>query len=379
MSGGDDKLPHAGGRLLLVQVLRGVAALLVLASHAQGVLVQAAAQQGAALQRWPLPPGGFGVDLFFCISGFIMVVASRPLYGRPGAAAAFLRRRALRLVPLYWLATGLAVLALALGRHGLQHTSWSGLLASLLFVPYPVYGDTAQPYPVLTLGWSLNYEVFFYALFAVFIALPPRRAVACTVAALALVVLAGAWISPGLMAWHFWSRPIVLEFGLGCLIGLWRLQRPATPLPAPRVLACVLGALAWLALDPLGLNLKAEGASTPNDLARVAGWGLPAAALLLAAVGREHAGLSLGGAWRELGRLGDWSYSLYLMHPFALLAVSKAWQWLKLHELLPWPLLWVLMLLASLLLAVASYHLLEQPLLRRLRPPRLARRAAAGA
>ncbi len=372
-------VPQHGERLLLVQVLRGLAALLVLASHAQGVLLETAARQGAVLQRWPLPPGGFGVDLFFCISGFIMVVASRTLYGRPGAATHFLRRRVLRLVPLYWLASGLAVLALAVGRHGLQRTSWSDLLASLLFVPYPVYGDAAQPYPVLTLGWSLNYEVFFYALFAVFIALPLRQAVLWTVAALTAVALAGMWIPPQLMAWHFWSRPIVLEFGMGCLIGLWWVQRAPTATPAPGVLACALAALAWLAADPLGLAVKVEGSSTPNDLARVAGWGLPAAALLLAAVSREHQGLGLRGTWRWLSRLGDWSYSLYLMHPFALVAMAKAWQALKLHEALPWPVLGTLMLVSALLLAAATYHLVEQPLLRRLRPVRIAQRVQASA
>jgi peptidoglycan/LPS O-acetylase OafA/YrhL len=360
-------------RLLMVQVLRGVAALLVLLGHTQSELIRVAAEQGAALRRWPLP-GGFGVDLFFCISGLIMVLASQPLYGQPGAATAFLRRRALRLVPLYWLATGLCVLTLLLGRHGLAQTTWTELLTSLLFVPYPVYGDAAQPYPLLTLGWSLNYEVLFYGLFAVFIALPPRRAVAWTVAALAALVLAGAFISPDRVALHFWTRPILLEFGLGCVIGLWWLRRSCAPTPSLLVMAAA--ALGVLLLDPLGLAVKPTGAaSTPNDLVRVLGWGLPAAVLLTAAVsleGRVH-----GVALRGMSRLGDWSYSLYLMHPFALLSATKAWQRLGLHEHLPWSALAALMLGGSLLLAAAGYHLIERPLLRRLRPVVLPRRTGA--
>lgn len=376
---------HGGGngdKLLLVQVLRGVAALLVLAGHAQGVLLETAARAGAALQRWPLPPGGFGVDLFFCISGFIMVVASRPLYGRPGAATAFLGRRALRLVPLYWLATGLCVLTLAVGRHGLERMSWADLAASLLFVPYPVYGSAAQPYPLLTLGWSLNYEMFFYALFAVFIALPLQRAARWTMAALAAVVLAGALLPPdAAMALHFWSRPIVLEFGLGCAIALWWLRG------APGRMAWLLGAalagLAWLALDPFGLAVKPAGGSTPNDLLRVAGWGLPAAALLAAAVALEQRGAvaraGTAAPVRWMSTLGDWSYSLYLMHPFALLATTKVWERLALHDALPWPALAAALLVNSLVLAALSYHLVERPLLRRLRPAVMARRAGAGA
>ena len=368
---------RSGERLPWVQVLRGVAALLVLAGHAQGVLLEAAARQGVALQRWPLPPGGFGVDLFFCISGFIMVLASRPLYGQPGAAGAFLRRRALRLVPLYWLATGLSVLALLLGRHGLERTAWNDLAASLLFVPYPVYGDAAQPFPLLTLGWSLNYEVFFYALFAVFIALPARRAVACTVAALGLIVLAGALVSPQLMALHFWSRPILLEFGLGCLLGLWWLR--GAPGSTAGLFALAGAALAALALDPFGLSVKPAGGSTPNDLVRVVGWGLAAAALLGAALGLERRGAGLGRAGQWLGRLGDWSYSLYLMHSFALLATVKAWERLALHHQLPWGVLGALLLANALLLAALSWRCIEQPLLRRLRATPLPRRLEARA
>ena len=365
-------LPPQGDRLPAVQALRGLAALLVLVGHAHGTLLQAAAMQGVSLRRWALP-GGMGVDLFFCISGFIMVVASQPLYARPGAAGHFLRRRTLRLVPLYWLATGLFLVTLVVGRHGLHHVSWADLAASLLFVPYPVHGVAAQPYPLLSLGWSLNYEIFFYALFAVFIAMPLRRAVACTVAALVLIVVAGAWVPTQLVALHFWSRPILLEFGMGCAIAWWWLHANRGRGGAATAWVAAVMALSWLALDPFGLTDKPAGASTPNDLVRVLGWGLPAAALLASTLMlQEHTAASSATPMRWLGRLGDWSYSLYLMHPFALVGSVKLWSLLALHEVLPWPVLGLAMLGASVLLAVGTYHLVERPMLLRMRPARVA-------
>jgi len=99
-----------------VQILRGVAAFGVLFYHAT---------------RWigPLPGieiGAAGVDLFFVISGFIMVYASEPMFGQRGATRHFLVRRIIRIVPLYWGLTTLVVL-----RHGFP----PNLLGSYLFIP----------------------------------------------------------------------------------------------------------------------------------------------------------------------------------------------------------------------------------------------------
>ena len=57
--------------------------------------------------------GAAGVDLFFVISGFIMVYTTHGSFGQPGASASFLRRRVIRIVPIYWLYTNVTVLLLA--------------------------------------------------------------------------------------------------------------------------------------------------------------------------------------------------------------------------------------------------------------------------
>jgi len=119
-------------------------------------------------QRPPLSflPLGAGVDLFFVISGFIIVYASEPLFGKANAAE-FLRRRTLRIVPLYWLALTmrLALLAVA-ARAGMKAFPDGAMIAaSYFFIPYDCQGfGPDYPFPILDLGWSLNYEIFFYLL-----------------------------------------------------------------------------------------------------------------------------------------------------------------------------------------------------------------------
>lgn len=365
--------------VVLVQVLRGLAAALVLLGHMQEQLRTAALKAGLDAPVRLAWPGGFGVDLFFCISGFIMVVTSMTLAGRDGAASQFLVRRAIRLVPLYWVATLAYLLVLWLGTRGLPEQPVTALLSSLFFLPYPVDGmHSGMAYPLLSLGWSLNYEVLFYLLFASTLALAPGRAVTAAWVLLALLVMGGAWLRPATPALQFWTQPIVLEFGLGMLLGMawlgdWRL-------PVRASLGLALLAVAALLLDPLGLMTQAVGTSTPNDGRRLIGWGLPAAALLFALTGYERGRRDVVRRWplTPLVRLGDWSYALYLFHPFALIGLTRIWLRLGEDYRPGLPMLAVLLPVTSVLLAAAVHEGLDRPLTRylnRLWRERLQRRS----
>src|SRR6185437_14170487 len=146
--GVDERRIFASKGLDNIQALRAIAALLVVFVH----LAVPVAALGVA------PFGAGGVDLFFVISGFIMVYTT---VGRPISGAEFLGRRIVRIVPLYWLLTlavfGIALIAPTL----LQFTtaSWGQLLKSLFFIPFAKANGDVQP--VLFLGWTLNYEMFF--------------------------------------------------------------------------------------------------------------------------------------------------------------------------------------------------------------------------
>ena len=245
-----------------------------------------------------LAVGSAGVDIFFGISGFVMVISSDRLFARPGAAKTFITRRLIRIVPLYWAVTSIYVVALG-GGYTLAHT-----LASYLFVPFPGPGGVMQPVHVV--GWTLNYEMFFYALFALAIALPRRRAVCVLAVAMIVFVAAGKILPSAIDALAFWSRPIMLNFVLGLALGLaylegWRL---------PRVVA---GLMMAAAAFPFWLQI---GEPFPSAWGRISAYGIPTALLLTGAtLGRFG---PPAGKLRALAVMGDASYALYLVHPLVL-------------------------------------------------------------
>src|SRR5882672_247790 len=162
-----------------VQALRALAALCVVVYHVDFV-----------------GRGAFGVDIFFVISGFIIChVTAKDHDG-------FLRKRLIRIVPLYWAGTlCLYCLGLVAPRLLQSEPTLSGLVNSLLFIPYAKEGG--RVYPILFLGWTLNYEMFFYALFACALALNRRLAPITVCAALVVLVAAGQPVAPSSVIGRF--------------------------------------------------------------------------------------------------------------------------------------------------------------------------------
>jgi exopolysaccharide production protein ExoZ len=345
-------------------MLRGLAALSIAVLHAPYDADGLAVRLGRDFTPFGPVPWAAGVDVFFVISGLIMVHASRSLFGRPGAQGLFLARRIARIVPLYW-AVPTLYLATALAAAGLLNSAilepWP-ILASYLFIPFERPDGAVQP--LYSLGWTLNYEMFFYALFALALAWPSRRAVLKLMGLMVgLVALGRAVALPQPFA--FWTDPIILEFVFG--LGLGLLQAEGTRLSRPVRLAAVLAALAILCLNPLPPEVL-------GAFGRAAAWGFPAALLVAAAaLGRERTRPATG-ALRWGATLGDASYALYLLHPFAIRAGSAAAVLTGFGALIgPWGYVAVV-LAAAVALAVAVHRWFEQPMTdlarRRLEPVR---------
>jgi len=344
-------LPDPGSkRLSHIQTLRAIAALLVVVAHVtREVSAHAAVSDRLAGQ---LRLGDFGVDLFFIISGFIMYwIAGRSAAG-PQAAGAFLAKRAVRVVPMYWLFTGLFIAPALLLPGAVNHSGLTlqYVLASLTFVPAARPGsDVVQP--ALGLGWTLDYEMMFYCIFAVILLFRVRSVlVAATVALLTLatigLVVPREWVAP----WY-WTRSIILEFWLGCCIAFAADRRWCLPSGVGIVLL-VLAVCSWQATGLLGLG-------EPGSGIRGLVWGVPAGlavgAVALTPLIRSF--FSSGSARNPMQRLGDASYSLYLSHMFFVRIATGLFRHLP---------AWLFGLGAIILPVVGAlvvYQLVERPLL----------------
>jgi peptidoglycan/LPS O-acetylase OafA/YrhL len=297
--------------IVAVQALRAAAALSVAFVHiAHDAVANGADPSGAIHWLIKFMPWDAGVDIFFVISGFIIIHASAPLFGGKSGPVTFLRRRVTRIVPLYWLCTLAFLAVLWLGREAI-HGDIGGLpyiLASFLFIPWPRPDGMMQP--AFGLGWTLNYEMFFYVVLTPFLRLARHLAVPIAGLLLVLLVLAGAKFHFGNPQLGFWSSPIILEFCAGMVLA----QVCAAGVVLPRAARLVLPILALIILHVcVGL------APAWRPLA----YGIPAAALVAAAV------LAPSGMASRLGRLslrlGDASYALYLIHPFIMRCLSVLW------------------------------------------------------
>jgi exopolysaccharide production protein ExoZ len=113
--------------------------------------------------------GAAGVDLFFIISGFIIVYASEPLFGKPAGPQVFFLRRLIRIAPLYWTVTAFFIVLFLASPNGFaatiaaSNTSIGAIIASFMFLPFARPDGTM--FPLHSVGWTLNYEVFFYVIF----------------------------------------------------------------------------------------------------------------------------------------------------------------------------------------------------------------------
>lgn len=354
--------------LVGIQILRAVAALMVAWHHARHEAELLASRgAGAALDPHALLPWWGGVDLFFVISGLVIVHASGRLSGIPGGQKRFLAHRIARIAPLYWLVS-LLFLILALARPELLGDAArlvhdpGALLAGFLFWPSARPDGTVQP--LYGLGWTLNYEAFFYVLFALGLGFGRRGAVAWLVAVLTLLVAAGAVAADLPVPLRFWADPIVLEFAAGAGLAL-AYREGFRPSAAIRIASAILGAL--------GLLLSARtlaGLDGADGFLRPLLVGVPAALLVAAALGPERAAgqvARLPAPVRGLVVLGDASYALYLVHPFALRLVREGLLRFGLAPAAhPWTGM-VLMLLASVAAALLVHRWVERPLTRRAR------------
>jgi exopolysaccharide production protein ExoZ len=284
-----------------IQVLRGFAAIAVVLHHILSYPNPATPQISP---DWFTKATASGVDVFFVISGFIMLYTSFRPGAEPARPVDFLKRRFARIYPLYWLCC-LPFLALkSMGFFSKQVQTSGDILTSLLLIP------TVMDRMVLGVAWTLIFEIWFYILFAIGLL---GRKPALTTAMTAAAIGTGMAVAPLVPSaiWHaHLANPIMAEFIAGLALGLvyrcgW-IKGPS----AFAVLAIGLGLLG-IAAGGQHLPPETEQADGHGGLLRALYWGLPATLIVAAGL---RLPVSQGRVGRFLVLVGDASYAIYLTH-----------------------------------------------------------------
>ena len=333
-------------RLSGIEALRGAAATAVVLYHAARHVHKAfGAQGGAPGLATAFQAGHAGVDLFFVLSGFIILFVHRADIGRPDRLMHYLGRRFTRVMPLYWVGLALTVVLATAAGHTLA-LSRVAVSAALL----PTLDE-----PVLGVAWTLQFEVVFYAVFAVLIL---HRA-----AGLVLLAAWLAWIAAASCGLGVNGVPSALcgTYGLEFFMGMSAAEALHRGLvPVPRLMAGV----GLLLLAGAGVMESTGFLDGYAALARFA-YGLPAALLVLSVAEMDRAGgLSVPG-W--LRRLGGASYSIYLFQFVFIGVLWQAWLAVGMDRHAPVLACFLALSVAAVAGGLVMARLVEQPLLRLLR------------
>lgn len=322
-------------KIASIQALRAVAAWLVVLHHAHQIFFDLVA---TSVVGWIISArGAVGVDLFFVISGFVMMIATG---SKLPAAGTFLLRRLARIAPAYWLATTLFACVLIAFPVALKPPFRLDAVHFLLSASFTSSLVPDHFFPVLSVGWSLNFEMLFYLLLAAAIALAARTGVKHL----------ERWLVPGVIValvylypWRFpgvdmFKSKMLLMFAAGYLLGVVHVS---FSLKQHRIGGLVL----------LGVGMAVILATDRND------WLVRAAACTSVVWGclcleQEFSRV------KSLASLGDWSYSTYLFHLIVLMLAQQAHLAVGAGPAMIWI---AAAMVITLLLSMLSYRFVELP------------------
>ena len=334
-----------------IQVYRAIAANAVVLSHLHGI--EGKYGKGfVVLPEWIGQAGPAGVHFFFVISGCVMVFASRGVEWQQ-----FIFSRVTRIYPAYWFYTSMFLLAFLVQPQyvGVGLPSPGSILKSYLLWP-----DLNAP--LLTVGWSLIFEMYFYVILTLVLAfaVPLRLAILLWAIVTMLIGQLSLQLTPLV---SLMSSPLTVEFIGGVLIGLFVSNNRSSYgrfVLGVGVISLVAAFIRYVMYAP------------PNDtsLITVLTLGISFSLIL-------YAGLSLENVrqWpklRLLVMLGDASFSTYLSHVFVLSLLGRIFLYLPFSGWIAETAFILLSVGIANLVGIASYRWLERPSLKLLKKPMVA-------
>lgn len=325
-------------KLDTLQAGRGFAALAVLLFHTETTLQMA---KYLGHETFAVFRGGYiGIDFFFVLSGFVIMLAHEQDLGQPDRVLSFLWRRFKRIYPLLWVTLVLTSLMIVFVLKAVP-SAWD-IVAGFVILP-----STTDP--LLTVEWTLRREIIFYALFAIMILWRFTG-----------MILLGGWFAlslvlpylgvTGLSAVFFDTHHLLFGLGMGIC---WLYLRGHIRYPAVLTGA---GTIAFFIMwSVLAFNYELSSDPTCRLLA-----GTGAAVAIAGLVGLEsETALRVP---RPLIFLGEASYAIYLIHLPVISALGRIV--VRFRDQAPAPVLVLAVAVAALAIGAAYHIWVERPLMR---------------
>ena len=352
-------------RFKALELVRPLAAVLVLLQHVTAVSSE---RLGIVFAGGMWSFGFAGVDLFFVLSGALMLHAYQEDLGNPARLGAYLGRRAARVMPLLWLLTTAKILLLlavpALSRA--DRVSLDVVVASYLMLPLP----WPSVYPIIGVAWTLAHEVAFYAIVALGILLGKRAFWICLTVWTAAVIWANFAAPAGtLQNAPSWVRFVLYERNAEFLIGALVYRLSATLAAAHKTggLALPISVLGF-GIVWFSISAYLEFLQGHDDASLIVRYAIPSALVVFSALIIPDNFLSRPFAARVFALpllIGAASYSLFLSHFLALDATMFLFGALGLQSLgIPPTLLPSAMVTVACVGALFLHKLVELPLMR---------------
>lgn len=329
-------------KIKVLQAGRGLAALAVVLYHLNGSTFGRSGYFAGELDPL-LAAGRSGVQFFFVLSGFLMMWLHADMLGDRTRVRPFVMKRVVRIYPTYWavMTVLLPIYFIMPGFGDGDETQLWTIVSSYLLLP-------EHTDPILDVAWTLRFEMFFYAVFALLIAFPRVMLPAIFGWGVAMLLLQFTDLGyPG----SFFLAPICLLFLYGMIAGAIarRRVRHASWLAA---IGLIGFAVTWWAEVHLDLS----------RLAQIHGYGLSTALALTGLVALERDDrFRVPGA---LVYLGETSYALYLIHPPLLSLLAKTAVATGHADLIPRPVMALAFVLCCIATGAIIHELVENRLLK---------------
>lgn len=338
-----------------IQALRGIAVLLVMVFHV--MLMEKKWYDGERVLPDVLDIGQTGIDLFFIVSGFVMTTITRGKFQKPFETIKFIYNRLSRIYPPYWFYS-LILLYVYFLRPDLVNPTLGNrvnILESFLLFPQDIL-------PLLMVGWTLIYEMYFYLLFSLFLLFNEKYFLPLLLLWSAIIVtikiflpppLSSCWVSASYLV----VSPFAFEFIFGCIIAkiIYSGKRKYG------VFSLFAGLVAFMFIIIFSWTYPHINTTTP--WIRVFLFGIPYSVIVYGVTALEFC--KNWRIYKPLQALGDVSYSVYLSHSLVINGIG--WLWLLTQKTLSIPnfnLLWIFAMLAmSIITGIISYRAIEKPII----------------